>query len=85
LANLLKGSEFKTTLSTGNLEGYAFSNPAIQRTYWVYWTNSNTTQNISLPPGLLKAYRYNPELGDIEISSFSGNVTFDPIILEIGP
>ncbi|MGB0384517.1 MAG: hypothetical protein ACPGWR_06805 [Ardenticatenaceae bacterium] len=78
MGNLLGGATFKETLSTGTLEGYAFSNGSTE--YQVYWTNNGSTRSVSLPSGTQAVYN---KFG--ESLSFSGNISVGqaPIYIQI--
>jgi len=83
LANLLREAKYAGQLSSGTLEGYAFSNDKTHRTYYIYWSNdSAVTFNLQKPAGTLAVYN---QLGEkITLVTDPIIISFDPItIIEI--
>ncbi len=83
LANLLREAEYAGQLSSGALEGYAFRNNRIHRTYQIYWSNDSAIPfNLQKPAGTLAVYN---QLGEnITPATDTIIISFDPItIIEI--
>ncbi len=79
MGSLLAGASFGSTLSSGDLEGYAFRNGAT--TYHLYWSNG-ATRTVALPAGARAAYTH---MGQPVPLSASLTVGRDPIYIQIGP
>jgi len=79
----LKEAKYTGQLSSGTLEGYAFSNNGTHRAYQIYWSNNSTnTFNLQKPAGTLAVYN---QLGEnITPATDTITISFDPItIIEI--
>ncbi|WP_152541341.1 hypothetical protein [Kallotenue papyrolyticum] len=81
MAGLLQDSEYVGALETSpSVEGYQFRRGT--STYWIYWTNDNSTVTRSLPPNARAVYN---KFGRASAPGSSITVGFEPVFIEIGP
>ena len=78
MGNLLGGATFQKTLSTGKLEGYAFTNRNTE--IQLYWSNDGSTHSVSVPARTEAVYN---KVG--QSISFSGSISVgqEPIYIQI--
>ena len=78
MSHLLADATYSNTLSTGELEGYAFTDSSTE--YQLYWSNDGSTHSLPVPAGTQAIYNH---LG--QTLSISGNISVnqEPIYLQL--